>query len=221
MPPIYEDPDLQQIAINGFELGVGMGYDDARHQLELNALAATTALSLAPGAAARIQRAVQRLSKFPIPIIGVGAGGMGFGAVPKGPFKLPGEAALRKSADQIQAVGGKPPSAQTVFILASETGETMAAAGGIDLTDAQKALARKHGHLIAKDFPTAHGEITALSSAGPKNLVPLGGVATNIVCHKGPGNCLEQISRMAARGGYGVQLSPDGRAFRFVKLKTK
>jgi hypothetical protein len=216
LPPAYSDPVLQEAAIRGFEIGAQMGYENARQTVRVQALAALVALGLVDKLGVALERALSRLSRFPIPVYGVGMGGIGGVRVPRLPKELfANENTLRRLSTTIQ--GKVPLSSQTVVLITTEEGPTIVAAGAKDLTPAQAQLAKTHGFLIADEFPGAHGEITALYSAGKKRFMPTGGVATNKVCSSGTANCLTQISEMARRGGFALELSADGRAFKFVK----
>jgi hypothetical protein len=217
LPPAYSDPILQEAAIRGFEIGAQMGYEHARQEMRAAALAAIIAMGLGEQLGTAVERALMRLSRFPIPVFGVGAGGIGGFAVPRTKELFANENTLRRLGTAIQ--GKVPLSSQTVVLITTEEGTTIAAAGARDLTPAQIQLAKTHGFLIADEFPGAHGEITALYTTGKKRFTPTGGVATNKVCSSGTANCMIQISEMARRGGFALELSADGRAFRFVKRK--
>ena len=57
-----------------------------------------------------------------------------------------------------------------------------------------------------------HAEINGLWTAGDMELVPTRGVSTTGMCS----DCSSQISEMAERGGFELQLSSDGKSFQFV-----
>ena len=119
-------------------------------------------------------------------------------------------------ADEIASVG-LPRSKQTVVLIETAEGRTIVAAGGPDLTPAQKALAQQRGLLVADDLPGFHGELTGMATAGERGLLPTRGVTTNKMCRDGAYSCFDQLTEMARRGGYELRLSPDGRSFDFIK----
>lgn len=138
--------------------------------------------------------------------IDVGAKTLKFSRVP----------ATQELADEI-AKKGLPRSRQTVVLIETKQGPTIVAAGGPDLTAAQKQLAREKGLLIAEDMPGFHAEITGIATAGEKGLLPTRGVATNKMCMDGPDSCYEQLKNLAERSGYELRLSSDKRSFEFVR----
>ena len=125
--------------------------------------------------------------------------------------------ATQELADEIASIG-LPRSKQTVSLMETTQGRTIVSAGGPDLTDAQKALARQKGLLIADDMPGFHAEMTGVVTAGKRGLRPTRGVTTNKMCRGDATSCFEQFSEMARRGGYELRLNPDGRSFQFLKI---
>ncbi|QDV48208.1 hypothetical protein Enr17x_02190 [Gimesia fumaroli] len=125
--------------------------------------------------------------------------------------------ATKELADEIASVG-LPRSRQTVVLIETAEGKTIIAAGGPDLTAAQKTLARGKGLLVADDLPGFHAEMTAVATAGEKGLLPIRGVTTNKMCRDGSSSCFNQLSEMAKRGGYELKVGPDGRSFEFIKI---
>ncbi|WP_437912409.1 RHS repeat-associated core domain-containing protein [Sorangium sp. So ce302] len=89
--PTFTDPKLAEAAQRGFERGFGGGLDEARARAAAVNVAAGTALALAPGAAAAIERAgtaalrgaLARLRDMPIFLPGAAGGAGGFLRVPK------------------------------------------------------------------------------------------------------------------------------------------
>jgi hypothetical protein len=52
---------------------------------------------------------------------------------------------------------------------------------------------------------------------GEHGLLPTRGVATNKVCKDEVNSCFEQLTKMAAKGGYELRLGKDERFFEFIK----
>jgi hypothetical protein len=125
-------------------------------------------------------------------------------------------AATKELAEQFAKLG-LPRSKQTVVLMETAEGRTIIAAGGGKLTQAQLALAREKGLLIAEDMAGFHAEISGVYTAGQNGLLPTRGVVTNQMCKYGADNCYSQLSEMAAKGGYELRLLDNGRAFEFVK----
>jgi hypothetical protein len=108
--------------------------------------------------------------------------------------------ATRALADEIASVG-LPRSKQTVLLLETREGPTIVAAGGPDLTPAQKALAGQKGLLLADDMPGFHAEITGVVTAGDRGLLPTRGVVTNKMCIDGPDSCFRTTLQDRRGGG--------------------
>ena len=82
-----------------------------------------------------------------------------------------------------QRIAGTTPLwAQTVALLETAEGFTLAAGGATDLSPAQRATAENLGLTPANPMPNFHAELTLINSAGLMRLTPTKGVATNLVC---------------------------------------
>jgi len=110
-----------------------------------------------------------------------------------------------------------PRSRQTVVLIETRQGITIVAAGGTDLSSAQKKIARTRGLLVADDIPGFHAEMTGIVTAGEKHLLPTRGVVSGRMCNDVPQSCYSQLRAMASRGGYEMKLSKDGKSFSFIK----
>jgi YD repeat-containing protein len=123
-------------------------------------------------------------------------------------------AATPELVEEIVSVG-PPRSKLTVAVIETRQGKTIVAGGAEDLIDPQKSLARKRGLLVADDMKGFHAEITALSEAGRRGLVPTRGVTSIRMCIDGDNSCLSQLTRLAQEGGFVLEVSPDRRSFAF------
>ncbi len=85
---------------------------------------------------------------------------------------IQGPAATEARAAQIQAAGPLPSRAQTVTLLETAEGPTLAAGGGTDLSPAQKAIAEQLGCTLVPDLPGLHAEETALTGAYHLGVTP-------------------------------------------------
>jgi RHS repeat-associated protein len=123
---------------------------------------------------------------------GGGKGGGGGGGL-EGGGGPPGPPATLETAEAIRSVTGKPPRAQVVALVETTEGPTIAAGGAwLDLTAAQKSLAKAMGFVIADDMPGIHAEQTAFEHAGRLGLTPKKGVSTLPPC---PAECRPLILR--------------------------
>lgn len=120
--------------------------------------------------------------------------------------------ATQEAAEAIAKLG--PRGNQTIVLMETTQGRTIISSGGVKLSRAQKALARRKSFLIADDLADFHGELSGIITAGKKGLMPTVGFTNNRMCI----HCFEELSRIARQSGYKLRLSADGRHFRFIKL---
>ncbi len=153
------------------------------------------------------------------PWFGVGGAKPGTAGSLRGLEAKPAAATIQL-ADEIASCG-LPSSKQSVALIETDGGPTIVAAGGPDLTAAQKLFAHENGLSIAGDAPGIHAEVKGVFAAGDQGLIPTRGVVTNKMCIDGPNNCFEQLTNMAKEGGYELRIGSDRRSFEFVKPGAK
>jgi hypothetical protein len=114
----------------------------------------------------------------------------------------------------LEIQGDVPLRAQTVSLMETAEGPTIATGGAEKgLTAEQQLLAESRGLLAADDFPGEHAEISGAGTAAQQGLVPTRGVTTNAMCSE----CQSALSSAAQQGGYKLELSADRQSFEFIK----
>jgi len=129
------------------------------------------------------------------------------------PNRLSSVPATQELAQELLQAGKLKPGQQTVSLIETANGPTIASGGAIDLNAAKKSFARSRGLLVARDLPGVHAELTGIATAGERGLLPTRGVATSRVCNSGPANCAEQMTDILRGRRYELRLSPDRRSF--------
>jgi RHS repeat-associated protein len=199
---------------------VGGGYSLPRDNTDKNLLfAQNLAIGTAAGALLFVGGEALDAALFKAVVGGAGAGG-GAGTVSLGEAVGVGSSVVAAQrivatdalAQQIQ--GAVPRGAQTVVLLETAEGPTIAAAnsGGLNLD--QVRIAQSLGLIPGTAVgPEHHAEINALIMAAQLGLTPTRGVTTNGMC---PG-CVSEIAGWAAQAGLQLVLSSNGKAFNFPR----
>lgn len=104
-----------------------------------------------------------------------------------------------------------PPSAQTVNVVASETGPLIVTTGGQKLTPAQLKIVDQHRAEVGPHAKGFDAEPLGMEGAGARNQTPIGGYSSNKVCK----HCQKQLSQIAEEGQRKFVLEKGGKAYSF------